>query len=90
MLAPNGEPMGSHHASEATHHGDFDDDERTVGATFGRILTAGAQSSDGRVTSSRKRTARRAADVEAPRFHRSGSSLREQRQAIDAKTQPGK
>ena len=90
VLAPNGEPMGSHHASEATHHGDFDDDERTVGATFGRILTAGAQSSDGRVTSSRKRTARRAADVEAPRFHRSGSSLREQRQAIDAKTQPGK
>ncbi|MEO6103447.1 MAG: glycoside hydrolase family 19 protein, partial [Pseudoxanthomonas sp.] len=33
VLSPNGEPLGSHAASEATHHGDFDDDEKTVTAT---------------------------------------------------------
>jgi hypothetical protein len=80
VFSPNGQPMGSPYASEATHHGDFDDDERTVAATFGRILaTASASGSTaGDVRSS------------APKFHRSGSSLREQRQAIDARTQPGR
>ena len=90
VFAPNGQPMGSPYASEATHHGDFDDDQRTVAATFGRILAAGAQAVDGRVAATGPRKARRSGEAaEAPRFHRSGSSLREQRQAIDAKTRNG-
>ena len=90
VLAPNGQPMGSPHASEATHHGDFDDDERTVAATFGRILAAGADLQEGRSGAVRRRGTRASAEMATPRFHRSGSSLREQRQAIDAKTQPGR
>lgn len=92
VFAPNGQPMGSPLASEATHHGDFDDDERTVAATFGRILAAGGAAGEAPSAAARKRGGLRAATtgVAAPRFHRSGSSLREQRQAIDAKTQPGK
>lgn len=38
ILSPNTKPMGSMHASQSMHHGDFDDDEATVKATLARIL----------------------------------------------------
>jgi len=38
IRTPNGLPVGSPDASEARHHGDFDDDERTVKATLARML----------------------------------------------------
>ena len=44
IRTPNGLPVGSPDASEARHHGDFDDDERTVKATLARILNAPAPS----------------------------------------------
>ncbi|MEO7241368.1 MAG: glycoside hydrolase family 19 protein, partial [Variovorax sp.] len=37
VIAPNDEPLGSVRASSATHHGDFDDDEKTVHSSFSRI-----------------------------------------------------
>lgn len=38
VLSPNDAPEGSGGASKAMHHGDFDDDPRTVKATLARIL----------------------------------------------------
>ena len=72
VLAPNQQPVGSGLASEARHHGDFDDDPHTVAATFAAIV-GGAPAPGG---------------VPAPRlqFRRSASSLRERRVAMDAKT----
>jgi hypothetical protein len=89
VLSPNGEPLGSHSASEATHHGDFDDDEKTVTATFTRILraTEGARAPAGAKLSGRVKPSEQ---IETPRFRRSGSSARELRQQIDAKTQPNR
>ncbi len=89
VLSPNGEPLGSHSASEATHHGDFDDDEKTVTATFTRILraTEGARAPAGAKLSGRVKASEQ---IETPRFRRSGSSARELRQQIDAKTQPNR
>jgi hypothetical protein len=89
VLSPNGEPLGSHSASEATHHGDFDDDEKTVTATFTRILRAseGAKAPAGAKLSGRVKASEQ---IQTPRFRRSGSSAREMRQQIDAKTQPNR
>ncbi|RYY90269.1 MAG: peptidase C1, partial [Comamonadaceae bacterium] len=92
VMAPNTEPAGSLDASNARHHGDFDDDERTVLATFGRIAAAGAA---GAARASAARTGQSAAtprkgrgapSEQVPMFSRSGSSLRDQRQQIDLKT----
>lgn len=89
VLSPNGEPLGSHSASEATHHGDFDDDEKTVTATFTRILRAseGAKAPVGAKLSGRVKASEQ---IQTPCFRRSGSSAREMRQQIDAKTQPNR
>jgi len=46
IRTPNGLPVGSPDASEARHHGDFDDDERTVKATLARILNASPSSAE--------------------------------------------
>ena len=93
VLAPNTEPAGSPGASNAQHHGDFDDDERTVLATFGRIAAVGAGSA-GRASIARSgqragvttRDGRTATREPVRMFSRSGSSLRDQRQQIDFKT----
>lgn len=86
VLSPNGEPLGSHNASEARHHGDFDDDKNTVTATFTRVIRASADRIAARPVRSVDEV--RARDqAETPKFHRSGSSMREQRQQIDVRTQ---
>lgn len=79
VIAPNNEPMGSLKASQATRHGDFDDDQCTVHATFARML-GGSQPS--------KRSRKPSADATLPDidFRSSTSSLRERRQGIDSKT----
>ncbi|OLF54786.1 peptidase C1 [Pseudomonas chlororaphis] len=41
VRAPNNLPMGHQGASDARHHGDFDNDEATVRATLARILGSG-------------------------------------------------
>ncbi len=92
ILAPNNEPADSQCASGAMHHGDFDDDERTVMSTFRRILAdAKAPASVARGTRaggvhampSHATTGR---DGATPMFRRSASSLRDQRSQIDQKT----
>ncbi|HET6431276.1 hypothetical protein [Dyella sp.] len=74
------------------HHGDFDDDERTVRSTFNRILASATTPADA------KRGARAAAspdmpaavtaedDAAKPMFRRSASSPRDQWTQMDAKT----
>jgi hypothetical protein len=47
VRSPNGLPEGSANASEARHHGDFDDEDRTVQATLARILDASSVSPGG-------------------------------------------
>jgi hypothetical protein len=68
ILSPNGEPLGSPDASEARHHGDFDDDEYTVMATFARVAPARGTASAGK-------------HIE---FQPSKASLRQKRRDIDA------
>lgn len=70
VLAPNTEPAGSTGASRAQHHGDFDDDECTVKATFARIAGGALPTAGGAVLD----------------FRRSVSSMREQRQHIERRT----
>lgn len=93
VVAPNTEPAGSLNASNAQHHGDFDDDERTVLATFGRIAAvspAGAARAStarsGKRAGTAEREGRSATSEPVRMFSRSGSSLRDQRQQIDLKT----
>jgi hypothetical protein len=80
VIAPNTDPAGSPAASQAQHHGDFDDDDRTVRATFARIvggpLTGAA---DG---------ARAEPGVPTIEFQRSKASQRDRRLSIDRRTQP--
>lgn len=73
VLAPNTEAAGSIGASRAQHHGDFDDDECTVKATFARIAGGALPAAGGAVLD----------------FRRSVSSLREQRQHIERRTGSG-
>jgi hypothetical protein len=74
------------------HHGDFDDDEKTVMSTFRRI-TAGAKAPGGvargaRAAGSQAMPSHVATerDVATLMFRRSESSLRDQRSQIDRKT----
>lgn len=78
VLAPNNEPEPSPSASGAMHHGDFDDDRRTVMATYRRIVA------DGPAAAARQGEAAAGA---LPVFKRSESSMRDQRQQLDWRTQ---
>ncbi|MEJ8822367.1 C1 family peptidase [Variovorax humicola] len=84
VLTPNTEPDGSLSASEAMHHGDFDDDRKTVMSTFRRIA-AGAGKAKGA-----EKLAATAAPIHTtaakPMFPHTESSLRDRRQQIDART----
>jgi predicted chitinase len=99
VLAPNNAPADSQGASTAMHHGDFDDDEKTVMSTFRRIVAGagapsqvarGARASRGAgvAASTPSMPAHAAAqrDGGTPMFRRSESSLRDQRAQIDLKT----
>ena len=97
VFAPNDQPLGSLTASEAKHHGDFDDDEKTVTATFRRITGALPAASVFKAAAGTKAGVVRKADPAArheaptpPEFHRSGNSLRDQRLRIDASTKVNK
>ena len=46
ILSPNTEPEGSENASQAQHHGDFDDDKYTLRATLARILNQSQSRAD--------------------------------------------
>lgn len=74
VFSPNDVPTGAINASRSTDHGGFDDDDATVRATLARILAATPAA-----------TAQAAPSMEFD-FHRSSSSLRSRRQAIDQQT----
>lgn len=74
VFSPNDVPTGAINAARSTEHGAFDDDEATVRATLARILAA---SPAGKIKT--------APSMEFD-FHRSSSSLRSRRQAIDSQT----
>ncbi|WP_454689813.1 glycoside hydrolase family 19 protein [Achromobacter aloeverae] len=90
VMAPNTEPDDSLSASSASHHGDFDDDQRTVMATFRRIAQAGGKTAVSRGAAATRVRTRSAKDGEQPKraltFNRSASSMRDQRQLIDLRT----
>ncbi|MCY7317543.1 MAG: C1 family peptidase [Ramlibacter sp.] len=75
VFSPNSNPEGSITASRSARHNDFDDDAATLKATLARVLASG--------------TAQLPAPVGAAAsqfqfdFHRSSSSLRGKREAID-------
>ena len=99
ILTPNIQPDGSMDASDAAHHGDFDDDQKTVESTFRRIA-AGAGKSREKSSSKNKTTTTRAAPVAngaaalqaairapaKPMFPHTESSLRDRRMLIDLRT----
>lgn len=74
VFSPNDAPTGAPNASRSAAHGDFDDDEATLKATLARILAATP-------AGQRAPEAGMAFD-----FHRSGSSMRSRREAIDRQT----
>jgi predicted chitinase len=101
VLAPNNAPADSQGASGAMHHGDFDDDEKTVMSTFRRIVAGGEARSQAARGASKAGRAGAASgpraqpmpahvaaerDGTTPMFRRSESSLRDQRAQIDLKT----
>ncbi len=91
VLAPNNEPCGSTNASQAQHHGDFDDDLKTVQATFARITSPTAPAPSKMMAGAVPQTAAKRVEAEAgsarqPAFQPSSASLREQRQQIERKT----
>jgi hypothetical protein len=93
VLAPNNAPADSQGASDAMHHGDFDDDEKTVMSTFRRILASGTKAPAGAVRGARAASSQAMPppvaterDGATPMFRRSASSLRDQRSQIDQKT----
>lgn len=100
VLAPNDQPQGSPGASQARHHGDFDDDPSTVHATFARLVQPPAQAAPAGRAGARAAAGRKArldptlqsAGVSAPApeltFQRSATSLRERRAGIDSLTRP--
>lgn len=75
VFSPNDVPTGAVNASRSTEHGGFDDDLATVQATLARIVAATPSPQP--------------APVQGMEFafHRSSSSLRSRREAIDRQTQ---
>lgn len=99
VLSPNNEPEGTLYASQSRHHGDFDDDQSTVQATFARVLQPAAAASaierkGARAARGKAFAAAMAENVEASavqptiNFQRSESSLRSRRAGIDIQTRP--
>ena len=87
VLTPNTEPDDSLSASEAMHHGDFDDDRKTVMSTFMRIAAGAGKA--------RTKLAVKLPDVAIPihtsakaMFPHTESSLRDRRLQIDQRTRP--
>jgi hypothetical protein len=76
VFSPNDVPTGAINASRSAEHGGFDDDTATVQATLARILAA----------SPAIEAAAPAQDMTFD-FHRSSSSLRRRREAVDQQTQ---
>ncbi len=84
VLAPNTEPGESLDASEARHHGDFDDDQKTVVSTFRRIVAgaaAGAPKPTMPVGAATPGTA-----PARPMFGHTDASIRDRRRQIDVQT----
>jgi predicted chitinase len=91
VLAPNNASADSQDASNAMHHGDFDDDEKTVTSTFrritGRVRAPAGALRGARAAGSRAMPSQVAGERGVtPMFRRSESSLRDQRAQIDQKT----
>ena len=82
VLAPNTEPGDSLSASEAMHHGDFDDDKKTVMSTFRRIA-AGAPAKAAVKLPTLEIPVRASAK---PMFPQTEASLRDRRMQIDQRT----
>lgn len=76
VFSPNDAPTGSPVASRSAEHGGFDDDEATLKATLARVLAAGAETKPAQTV-----------DMQFD-FHRSSSSLRNRREAIERQTRP--
>jgi hypothetical protein len=80
VMAPNDEPMGTPGASLARHHGDFDDEARTVAAALARIVAAQPAKRAGAATAAAP------VKVTPPTFLSSASSLRRRRLEVDVQT----
>ncbi|MDB5829701.1 MAG: peptidase, partial [Variovorax sp.] len=85
VLTPNTEPDDSTGASEAMHHGDFDDDKKTVMSTFRRIV-AGAGSAQAKSAAKLPDVAIQTRAGVKPMFPHTESSLRDRRMQIDERT----
>lgn len=85
VLTPNTEPDDSLSASEAMHHGDFDDDRKTVMSTFRRIA-AGASKGQAKLAVKLPDEAIPIHTSARPMFPHTESSLRDRRQQIDQRT----
>lgn len=95
VLSPNNEPEGSLYASQARHHGDFDDDQSTVKATFARVLQPDAapkltaEHADARAKAGKAFATAMAKNVQTTavqptmNFQHSASSLRDTRIGLD-------
>lgn len=84
VLTPNTEPDDSLSASEAMHHGDFDDDKKTVMSTFRRIA-AGAGKAQAKLAVKLPDMAIPIRSAK-PMFPHTESSLRDRRMQIDQRT----
>lgn len=80
VIAPNETDPAAGRASQARHHGDFDDDPHTVQSTFNAILNVDA------AKASKPQDGKEIPARGALRFRHSGASLRERRTDIDART----
>ncbi len=86
VLAPNTEPADSLSASSASHHGDFDDDQPTVMATFRRIMAGSGVAGLAAERPARAGQESGASAPVAPMFNASESAMRDQRRLIDLRT----
>ncbi|CAN5775132.1 hypothetical protein BH11PSE13_BH11PSE13_32790 [soil metagenome] len=86
VLTPNTEPDDSLSASEAMHHGDFDDDKKTVMSTFRRIAAGAGSAASAKSATKLPAFAIRNTTEVKPMFPHTESSLRDRRMQIDERT----
>lgn len=97
VMGPNDQPEGDPSASKAEHHGDFDNDLRTVLATLARMLGSGAALGDTAVRDPMSGGTRTEVRVDNPDMRREGkevtlqfrpskSAARERRGTLDRMT----